>query len=131
MNLFALDGLAGLVFDTVLKGTLYLALLLLANPLLRRLSAGTKHLIWGTALVALVALPFVSHFSPWRIGVLPAPETTRVENSTPARTEQPSPAVTLDSIRVERRGHGGAFSGRDRSAADHWAAGASRLQGRG
>jgi HEAT repeat protein/beta-lactamase regulating signal transducer with metallopeptidase domain len=79
MNLFALDGLAGLVVDTVLKGTLFLSLLLLANPLLRRLSAGTKHLIWGTALVALVALPFVSHFSPWRIGVLPAPEAPKVE----------------------------------------------------
>lgn len=34
MNLFALEGLIGLVVDTVLKETLFLALLLLADPLL-------------------------------------------------------------------------------------------------
>ena len=36
---------------------------------LRRASAGARHLVWGAGLVALLALPFASAISPWRLSL--------------------------------------------------------------
>ncbi len=89
MNLFELQGTAGMLFDTILKGTLFLTLLFLASPLLHRLSAGTRHLVWGTALVFLVAFPLLSRVMPWRIGVYPVAKAPATEASHAARSEAP------------------------------------------
>lgn len=42
--------------------------------LLRRVSAGFRHLVWSAAIVASVALPLVALVAPWRlnVGLLPA-----------------------------------------------------------
>jgi HEAT repeat protein/beta-lactamase regulating signal transducer with metallopeptidase domain len=90
MNLFELQGTAGIFFDTILKGTLFLSLLFLATPLLRRLSAGTRHLVWGTALVLLVAFPLLSRVMPWRIGVYPVANAPKHEGPTAAPEHAPS-----------------------------------------
>jgi HEAT repeat protein/beta-lactamase regulating signal transducer with metallopeptidase domain len=84
MSTFTLTGPAGLVVDAVLKGTLFLGLLFIASPLLRKLSAGSRHLVWGTALVLLVALPLISRVMPWHIGVLPAVASSKIEAPRPA-----------------------------------------------
>ena len=50
MSTFTFDGPLGLGADAVLKGTLFLALLFLASPALHRLSAGARHVVWGSGL---------------------------------------------------------------------------------
>jgi len=95
MNPFTLTGPAGIVVDAVLKGTLFLTLLFVASPLLRKLSAGSRHLVWGTALVLLVAIPLISRVLPWHIGVLPAVASAKVEapRAAPSPAEHPAPSV--------------------------------------
>ena len=64
-----ITGPIGGFVEAVLKGTLFLGLLFLAHPFLRRLSAGARHLVWGAGLAVLVALPLLSRVVPWRLGV--------------------------------------------------------------
>ena len=100
MILLMLTGPAGLVVDAVAKGTLFLLLLFLASPLLHRLSAGARHVVWGAGIILLVALPLLSRIVPWRIGVIPvvasAVETPRHEASPAAPARAEPPVVSVD-----------------------------------
>lgn len=99
MNALTFTGPAGLLVDAVLKGTLFLTLLFLASPLLQRLSAGARHLVWGTGLVLLVALPLLSRVMPWHIGVLPAVARAKVEapRAAPEHSTTAAPSVGVNS----------------------------------
>ena len=115
MSFLTLDGPMGLIAEAVLKGTLFLLLLFVAAPLLRRFSAGTRHLVWGMGLVALTLLPFLSRVVPWRIGIIPtiaaapvaAPTTLQQGGpaGTPKRSRAPSGAgpSTAGPVTVETR----------------------------
>lgn len=97
MNLLTLTGPAALVVDAVLKGTLFLAVLFLIGPVLHRLSAGARHIVWGTGLVLLVALPLLSRYSPWRIGILPAVEApVSTPSHAPQRADLGDAAAAVD-----------------------------------
>ena len=54
------------------KATLLLLAALAGSTLLRRASAGARHLVWLAALVGVLALPLLSRISSLRIGVLPS-----------------------------------------------------------
>lgn len=95
MSALTLDGTTGLVVEGVLKGTLLLLLLFVTTPLIRRLSAGTRHLVWGLGLVALTLLPFLSRALPWRIGVLPAIAA--------APTDAPTAGVEATGVKHEKK----------------------------
>ena len=89
MNLLTQTGAMGVVIDAVAKGTLFLLLLFLLTPILHRLSAGARHVVWGAGIILLVALPLLSHLTPWHIGVLPAVAAA----PTPAVTRREAPAT--------------------------------------
>ncbi len=63
MSAFTLWALA-----TLLKGTLLLVAALLVAGALRQSSAALRHLVWGTGLAMLLALPLAS-LLPWRLPV--------------------------------------------------------------
>ena len=69
---------------TLLKGTVLLGLALLVAALLRRSSAALRHLVWGTGLAMLLALPLAS-LLPWR---LPVSGLERVAATAPPPTSQ-------------------------------------------
>ena len=56
----------------LIKATLLLVAALAATALLRRASAGTRHLVWLGALAGILVLPALSLWTPVRLGVLPA-----------------------------------------------------------
>src|SRR5258707_9099291 len=63
MSVFTLWAIGALV-----KGTVLLGVALLVAALLRRSSAALRHLVWGTGLAMLLALPLAS-LLPWRLPV--------------------------------------------------------------
>ncbi|MEP6744196.1 MAG: M56 family metallopeptidase, partial [Gemmatimonadota bacterium] len=94
MSTFTFDGPLGLGADAVLKGTLFLALLFLASPALHRLSAGARHLVWGSGLLLLVVIPGLSRVMPWRIEVLPSITSAPVAEQVTPKFDAPSPTPT-------------------------------------
>jgi len=56
----------------LLKATALLVLALGVTSLLRRASAGTRHLVWLATLAGILALPAVSVWTPLRLAILPA-----------------------------------------------------------
>jgi HEAT repeat protein/beta-lactamase regulating signal transducer with metallopeptidase domain len=54
----------------LLKGTALLVLVFLVAAVLRRASAGVRHLVWSGGIVALLALPLVSLALPWRLPLI-------------------------------------------------------------
>jgi beta-lactamase regulating signal transducer with metallopeptidase domain/HEAT repeat protein len=54
------------------KATLLLVVALLFTILLRRSSAGARHLVWLAVLVGVLALPLLSRIDSLRVGVLPS-----------------------------------------------------------
>ena len=56
----------------LLKATALLVLALAVTSLLRRASAGTRHLVWLATLAGILALPAVSVWAPLRLAILPA-----------------------------------------------------------
>ncbi|HEX6940532.1 MAG TPA: M56 family metallopeptidase [Longimicrobiales bacterium] len=59
-----------LLAEVVAKGTVLLLLVYLAALLLRRASAGLRHLVWSAGLAGVLALPLAVAL-PWRLEVLP------------------------------------------------------------
>src|SRR5690242_9112831 len=53
----------------LVKATLLLLVALLAAALLRRASPGARHIVWMGALAALVLLPALSRWMPWRLEI--------------------------------------------------------------
>lgn len=56
----------------LLKATALLVLALAVTSLLRRASAGTRHLVWLATLAGILALPAVSLWTPLRLAIVPA-----------------------------------------------------------
>ena len=72
----ALEPAALWLVALILKATMVLALAGLATALLHRASAALRHLVWGSALAALLLLPLVPLILPWRVSlsvIPPAP----------------------------------------------------------
>ena len=57
---------------TLAKATLVLIAALGITSVLRRASAGARHLIWLAAMGALLALPALEAWAPWRLAILPS-----------------------------------------------------------
>ncbi len=68
----ALTPSAAWAVGELVKGTLLLLLVFGVAAALRRSSAGLRHLVWSTGIVAVLALPIASVVVPWRLAVLPA-----------------------------------------------------------
>ena len=68
----------------LLKATALLVLALGVTSLLRRASAGTRHLVWLATLAGILALPAVSLWAPLRLAILPpelVPSLPRIATS--------------------------------------------------
>jgi beta-lactamase regulating signal transducer with metallopeptidase domain/HEAT repeat protein len=78
----------------LLKLTLVLAASLAVSGLMRRSSAAARHLVWLAALIAALALPLASAWSPITLRVLPAaaPAVVPVTAMDPGTVPAPAPA---------------------------------------
>ena len=87
-------------FGTLLKGTLLLVAALLIAAALRHSSAALRHLVWGTGLAMLLALPLAS-LLPWRLSVgglasvLPSAPPTLVRTHASAQQAVAPPQTAL------------------------------------
>lgn len=72
-DLLRADAWAALLLLSALKAAFVLTLAALGSRLLRRQSAATRHLVWGVAFVAALAMPALLVLVPgWEVPVLPA-----------------------------------------------------------
>lgn len=75
-----------LLVDSAVKGTALLILSWIAAVMLRRDSAAARHLVWLLAIVALLAVPFLSAMLPqWQI----LPEWTNISPAPPVVAPRP------------------------------------------
>ncbi len=80
----------------ILKATLVLASALVATFVLRRSTAGERHLVWLAALVGVLALPVLSRIPSLQVGVLPSRFFTQSVPAAPEATfPPPTPGATL------------------------------------
>lgn len=87
------------------KVTLLLLLALVGAAILRRASAAARHIVWTGALAAVVLLPVLSRWTPWRIAVFPsslgavsavsAPTDAQLSRSSTALGEAEAPASQM------------------------------------
>jgi HEAT repeat protein/beta-lactamase regulating signal transducer with metallopeptidase domain len=63
------------MIDMLIKATILLAVAGVAAHLLRRRSAELRHWLWALAIVGLIALPVLAVTVPFRLPILPAPQT--------------------------------------------------------
>ncbi|HXQ78142.1 MAG TPA: hypothetical protein VN797_08035, partial [Gemmatimonadaceae bacterium] len=86
----------------LLKATALLVLALAVTSLLRRATAGTRHLVWLATLAGILALPAVSVWAPLRLAILPAELLpSLVQVATPERAVVPSvPSITSEPARA-------------------------------
>lgn len=89
----------------LLKATALLILALGTTSLLRRASAGTRHIVWLSTLAGIVALPVVSAWAPLRLAIVPArlmPALPRVVPAatpiSPAPTPSAAPKIELNGL---------------------------------
>ena len=83
----------------LLKATLILVAALTATSLLRRASAGTRHLVWLGTLAGILLLPALSFVTPVRWGVLPSSLTQAIAvTASPSRdgSARLAPRHTVD-----------------------------------
>jgi beta-lactamase regulating signal transducer with metallopeptidase domain len=93
----ALEPAALWLLALIIKATMVLALAGLATALLHRASAALRHLVWGSALAALLLLPIVSLILPWRVAlsvipsapIPPAASIVASPDSPPLRSPAP------------------------------------------
>jgi beta-lactamase regulating signal transducer with metallopeptidase domain/HEAT repeat protein len=93
----------------VAKATLVLIAALGATALLRRGTAGERHLVWLAALVGVLALPVLGRIPALQLGVLPNAFAPPVSEEAPARAvfaDAPPAATTI--IAAPSEGGGGA-----------------------
>ena len=74
-----LEGYALPALVLLIKATCLLLVALGASAVLRRASAGSRHLVWLVAVVGVLAMPAVAAWGPLPIRVLPAPGVSGVE----------------------------------------------------
>lgn len=73
-----------LIADVLIKATLLLLVVTVADRVLRQASSAVRHRIWGIAFVALLLLPIMSATVPlWRLAILPASWTAAFYQSDP------------------------------------------------
>jgi len=74
-----LEGYALPALVLLIKATCLLLVALGATVVLRRASAGSRHLVWLVAVVGLLAMPAVAAWAPLRVPVLPRQDVTGFE----------------------------------------------------
>lgn len=79
----------------LLKATALLLAALTVTALLRRASAGTRHLVWVGTLAAVLLLPVLSSWTPMRLQVLPT-SLARATLSSTTSPEKTPPMVAHD-----------------------------------
>jgi beta-lactamase regulating signal transducer with metallopeptidase domain len=85
------------LFDFALRATVLLLAAWLATSILRRASAATRHLVWATAIAAVLALPLLGAVVPaWRVAIMPAVVSTATPAGTPALS-LPTPEREVNS----------------------------------
>jgi len=94
---------------TLFKGTVLLGIALLVAAALRHSSAALRHLVWGTGLAMLLALPLAS-LLPWRLPVsglesvlrTPPPPTSQTQATphNPAAPPQTQPAPATPQLQT-------------------------------
>ena len=84
----------------VAKATLVLIAALGATFLLRRGTAGERHLVWLAALVGVLALPVLSRISALQLGILPS----RLAPAVAPSTDGPRTIVIAESALIAGRG---------------------------
>jgi beta-lactamase regulating signal transducer with metallopeptidase domain len=81
----------------LLKATAILVVALMATAVLRRASAGSRHLVWLATLVSVLVLPGLSLWAPARLAILPSALTAN-----PFATAQANPApAAVEATRVK------------------------------
>src|SRR3954468_8279300 len=106
----------------LLKATALLVLALAVTSLLRRATAGTRHLVWLATLAGILALPAVSVWAPLRLAIPPGGLGM---GAAPARNPAGRAAALTGAGRDSRTRR------RSICAVDHQRARASCLQSRG
>lgn len=97
------------ILDATIKGTVVLLLAGLVCLILRRDSAATRHLVWATAVMLLLAMPLLSLWLPqWRVlpnwpqvktdAVSSSLTETRFLDDIPYTTESPPPQEFPGSV---------------------------------
>ena len=100
MSMFAFTRPEALAFAIVLlKATLLLLVALGAATVLRRATAGSRHLVWLAALASVLTLPLLSKWAPLRVAVLPPQTSVTIDAAPPV---QATPAVAAPRIAQPR-----------------------------
>jgi beta-lactamase regulating signal transducer with metallopeptidase domain len=102
MNHFAVDTVGPVMFAIAIKATLILSVVAIVQGVLRRrTSAAWRHLVWTSAIAAVLALPLASVILPaWPITIRTAPASTPVpaaevgRHLAPVNVPVPEAAVT-------------------------------------
>lgn len=82
-----------LLADALIKSTALLAALSLAALLLRKAPASVRHTVWGAGLAGVLALPFASALLPWKLEILPAIVSARIDARSTTPDLQPADGV--------------------------------------
>lgn len=107
MNAAVVVSIALLLLEAALRGTVVLILALGATRLMGRTSAAARHLIWATALAAVVLLPIASRLTPtWQLLPLPVPTSAPAVLAAPpaaakAGAEDISAPVSTSALQPE------------------------------
>ena len=80
----------------LVKATIVLIVALGATRLMRRASAGTRHLVWLVTLSALLLVPVLGTWAPLRLEVLPATPSLPRESVAPAVSDAGGPPAVED-----------------------------------
>lgn len=82
------------IVSTLLKATVLLTAALVVVAGLRRASAAVRHLVWGTGIVTLLALPLVNAVLPWHVPIaafkVPSPAPVAAVVATPPPPAAPA-----------------------------------------
>ncbi|HEY2375677.1 MAG TPA: M56 family metallopeptidase [Gemmatimonadaceae bacterium] len=85
----------------LVKATILLIGALGATALLRRASAGTRHLVWLATLAGILLLPAVSLWAPVRLAIVPRTFVPSLPQVTPAPTPAASAPVVAEPNRID------------------------------
>jgi beta-lactamase regulating signal transducer with metallopeptidase domain len=93
----------------VVRGSVVLVLALIITSLMRRTSAASRHVVWMSAILVALAVPFLGSITPhWETRVLPAATLTITPSSTThtalASTSSVRSGVRADAQRANARG---------------------------
>ena len=97
----------------LLKATALLVIALAATTLLRRASAGTRHLVWLATLAGVLLLPAVSLWTPVRLAIVPSslvpnlgPKAPLVDRNTSVAAAENASALSATTLRTPTSSRG-------------------------